>query len=133
MSSKLMKNIYIFLGFFFVALGGLGIILPILPTTPFLLLASYFFAKGSERFNNWFLSSKLYKKYLMDFVEDRSMELKTKIKILLSASTMLLLSAYIIDIIFFRVFIGFIFIYKYYYFFTKIKTIKPEMKKTMDI
>lgn len=121
-----MKTVYIFLGFFFLGLGALGVVLPVLPTTPFLLLASYFFAKGSERFNNWFISTKLYKNYLEDFVRERAMELKTKIKILLPASAMLLLAAYMVDILPFRIFIGFMFIYKYYYFTTRIKTIKPE-------
>ena len=126
---KIKKTLYIFLGFLFVALGGLGIILPVFPTTPFLLLASYFFAKGSDKFNNWFLSTNLYKKYLKDFVASRSMELKTKIKILLFASTMLLIAAYIVDIFAFRIFIALIFIYKYYYFAVKIKTIKSYQKK----
>ncbi len=130
LNSKFMKIIYIFLGFFFVALGGLGVVLPVLPTTPFLLLASYFFVKGSERFNNWFMSTKLYKNYLEDFVRDRALEKKTKVKILLPASVMLLLAFYIVDILPFRIFIGFMFIYKYYYFTRKIKTIKPETRKS---
>lgn len=129
LKSNFMKALYIFLGFFFVGLGGLGVVLPVLPTTPFLLLASYFFAKGSERFNKWFISTKLYKNYLEDFIRDRAMELKTKIKILLSASAMLLLAAYMVDILPFRIFIGFIFIYKYYYFARRIRTIKPELRR----
>ena len=58
----------------------IGVILPVLPTTP-LLLASFFFTKGSERFNAWFMSTKLYKNYIEDFVINRSMTLKTKIKL----------------------------------------------------
>lgn len=129
MKSKTIKIIYFFLGFIFVGLGALGVILPVLPTTPFLLLASYFFTKGSERFNNWFLSTKLYKNHLEDFVKHRSMELKTKIEILLTASTMLLIAAYMVDILSFRIFICSMFIYKYYYFIKKIKTIKPEARR----
>lgn len=129
MKKNLIKALYIFLGLFFVGLGSIGVILPVLPTTPFLLLASYFFARGSDRFNNWFLSTKLYKNYLKDFVTNKSMELKTKIKILIPASTMLLISAYMVDIFYFRVFIAFLIVYKYYYFTTKIKTIKPEAKE----
>ncbi|HHT50091.1 MAG TPA: DUF454 domain-containing protein [Eubacteriaceae bacterium] len=125
-----MKNtVYIILGFIFVAIGSLGVILPVLPTTPFLLLASFFFTKGSERFNAWFMSTKLYKNYIEDFVINRSMTLKTKIKLLAFASSMLILSAFIVKIIPFRIFIAFLFISKYYYFIFRIKTIRVEDKK----
>jgi uncharacterized membrane protein YbaN (DUF454 family) len=73
---KLKNTIYIILGFTFVGIGALGVILPVLPTTPFLLLASFFFTRGSERFNAWFVSTKLYKNHLADFIRNRSMELK---------------------------------------------------------
>jgi len=112
-----------------VAIGSLGVILPVLPTTPFLLLASFFFTKGSERFNAWFMSTKLYKNYIEDFVINRSMTLKTKIKLLAFASSMLILSAFIVKIIPFRIFIAFLFISKYYYFIFRIKTIRVEDKK----
>ena len=68
-----MNLIYVILGFFFVALGAIGVILPVLPTTPFLLLALAFFTKGSKRFQIWFINTKLYKNNLEDFVVDRSM------------------------------------------------------------
>jgi len=60
MNFNIIKIVYLFLAFFFLALGIVGIALPVLPTTPFLLLASYFFAKGSDRFNRWFMSTDIY-------------------------------------------------------------------------
>ena len=54
-----MKIIYVIAGLLAVALGFVGAFLPGLPTTPFLLLASFCFAKGSRRFDRWFKSTKL--------------------------------------------------------------------------
>ena len=76
-----MKIIYVIAGLLAVALGFMGAFLPGLPTTPFLLLASFCFAKGSRRFDRWFKSTKLYKNHLEDFEKNKSMSLKSKIGI----------------------------------------------------
>lgn len=47
------KLIYLVLGWCAVALGALGILLPVLPTTPFMILAAFLFAKGSPRARKW--------------------------------------------------------------------------------
>ncbi|NLY72891.1 MAG: DUF454 domain-containing protein [Tissierellia bacterium] len=133
MKNKFRNSVYIVLGFIFLSLGAVGVILPVLPTTPFLLLASYFFSRGSVRFNNWFLSTKLYKNHLEDFVATRSMTMATKVKLLSFASSVLLVSAYIVKLFWVRVFIGFIIVFKYYYFTFHIKTIKPETKREVAI
>ncbi|MBM4764498.1 YbaN family protein [Bacillus sp. B15-48] len=125
MTIKLIKIIYIGLGFFFMGLGMIGIVLPVLPTTPFLLLALYFFVKGSKRFELWFRGTNVYKKYLEDFVRDRSMTLKQKLSINLFADAMILIPFIILDNNWLRVFLLLVIAYKYYYFFTKIKT-KPS-------
>ena len=51
---KIVRFLYVAAAFISVGLGAIGIVLPILPTTPFLLLAAILFAKGSEHFHNWF-------------------------------------------------------------------------------
>ena len=66
-----MRILYIVLAFLFMGLGIIGVALPILPTAPFLLLAAFFFAKGSQKFHNWFISAKLYKKHLESFVKSK--------------------------------------------------------------
>src|SRR5699024_4590344 len=110
-------------------IGAIGVILPILPTTPFLLLAAFCFAKGSVKFEKWFKSTTLYKKHLETFDKNRAMTLKTKISILSFASLMLLYPLIKIKILPVRIFIIFLYIFKYYYFIFKIQTIKPECSK----
>ena len=55
------KIIYIFIGCISLGLGIIGVILPILPTVPFALLAAFCFAKSSERLDGWFKNTKLYR------------------------------------------------------------------------
>lgn len=121
-----MRILFICLGFLFVGIGAVGIVVPILPTTPFLLLASFFFAKGSKRFHDWFMSTKLYKKHLESFVQSRAMTLKSKLTILLPVSAMLIITFIFVNNLHARIVLVILFIGKYLYFFTQIKTIKED-------
>ena len=102
------KLLWLMIGIVSMVLGAIGVVLPVLPTTPFLLLASFCFAKGSDRFHMWFIGTKLYKKHLESFVTSRSMTLKTKLCILLPASAMLILAMLAMSNIYGRVFIVFL-------------------------
>ncbi len=117
------KIIYLTIGFIALILGLIGTILPILPTTPFLLLTSFCFAKGSTKFHNWFTQTKVYKNHLETFVTERSMTLKTKVCLLTFASIMLLFPLILVDVIWVRLLIICLYITKYYYFIYRIKTI----------
>lgn len=55
------KILYIMIGCISLGLGIIGVILPILPTIPFVLLAAFCFAKSSERLDGWFKNTKLYR------------------------------------------------------------------------
>lgn len=116
--------IFITLGFIFIGLGVIGILLPVLPTTPFLLLASASFMKGSDRFDYWFKDTKLYKNYAEDFVRDRSMTLKKKAILMLLSDFMLAFPFIRFNNIYLRLFILIVVASKYYYFIFKIKTKK---------
>ena len=120
------KIIYLIIGFVCFGIGAVGVVLPVLPTTPFLLLASFCFTKGSERFHNWFTNTKIYKKHLESFVVNKSMTMRTKITILLPATLMMLLAAYFVPNNHARYFIFAAMAFKYYYFSFRIKTRKPE-------
>ncbi|WP_300276597.1 YbaN family protein [Peptacetobacter sp.] len=119
-----MKIIYIILGFISLALGTVGIALPILPTTPFLLLSAICFAKGSKRLDRWFKGTKIYKNHLEDFVNNREMKMNTKISILAFATILLLIAFFAMENIYGRTFIAFLIAFKYYYFIFKVKTLK---------
>lgn len=125
---KMTKMLLVVCGLISVGLGLLGVILPILPTTPFLLLASVCFVKGSERFDCWFKSTKLYKKHLENFVQNRQMTLKQKWTILLTADAMLCFPFFLVDYLYMRIGLVVLVVVKFYYFMFRIETI-PVSKK----
>lgn len=120
---KITKMLLVLCGLICVGLGVLGVILPILPTTPFLLLASVCFVKGSDRFDRWFKSTKLYKKHLENFVQNRQMTLKQKWTILLTADVMLCFPFFLVDNLHMRIFLVLLVIAKFYYFMFRIETV----------
>ncbi|MBQ9494332.1 MAG: YbaN family protein [Treponema sp.] len=129
---KITKPLWIGIAFIAMGFGALGVPLPILPTTPFLLLAAFCFAKGSDRLNNWFRATKLYKRHLESFVQNRAMTLKTKLCILIPASIMLVF-AFIgmsrkdtVGTRIGRTVILILIAVKYIYFFTKIKNLDAK-------
>ncbi|OAT82134.1 hypothetical protein A6P54_11605 [Bacillus sp. MKU004] len=121
---SIQKVIFIAFGFIFMGLGIIGIVLPLIPTTPFLLLASYFFVKGSKRFEVWFKGTGVYKKHLEGFVQNRSMTFRQKAAIMVFSDVMILLPFFMTDKIIVKVILSLIIGYKYYYFIFKIKTVK---------
>lgn len=127
--SKIKKSLYITVGFIAFALGAVGVILPVLPTTPFLLLASFCFARGSKRFEDWFMGTKIYKKHLESFVKERAMTLKQKIVLLAFADFMMAFPLIILDSIHIKIFLVCLIIFKFYYFIFRIKTIKKVRNK----
>ena len=125
---KIMKLIWIILGFISLTLGVIGIFVPMLPTTPLLLLT----LACSTRVCNWFLTTHIYKKHLQTFNETRALTRKAKIIILSTASCMLLLGFYFSRNIYARCVILLVIAVKYYVFLFKIKTIDETAKETAE-
>lgn len=86
---KIKKIIYIVLGCIGVVLGAVGAVLPLLPAFPFLLLAAFCFGRSSEKLNNWFINTKLYKNNLESYVQGRGMTWKTKIRIMVMVTLLM--------------------------------------------
>ena len=126
MSSKVSSRIYFIGGIVCFVLGAIGVVLPILPTTPFLLAAAFCFARSSQKVNDWFLQTKLYRNHLDSFVQERAMTLKTKVSILGFASFMLAFPLIFSQNIYLRILIICLYCIKYYYFIFKIKTISSQ-------
>ena len=75
----LRRAVYLSLGWFFLGLAVLGALLPVLPTTPFLLLTSYFFVRSSQRLHEKLLGSRLFGPLLRDWHRHRGVRLNVKI------------------------------------------------------
>ena len=75
----LLKYLYIVLAFLFLALGGLGIILPGLPTTPFVLLAAGLFIRSSEKLYNRLLNNRVFGPYIKRYMMQKGMTRAEKI------------------------------------------------------
>ena len=73
------RVVFLILGSLCVGLGVLGIFLPVLPTTPFLLVAVWCYAKSSDRLHAWLLNHKYLGKYVRAFKVQRAIPLKGKI------------------------------------------------------
>ncbi|MFZ1700458.1 MAG: YbaN family protein [Pyrinomonadaceae bacterium] len=78
------KAFLIFLGTVCVGLGVLGMFLPLLPTTVFLLMAAYCYSKSSEKFHNWLLSNRWCGKYISNYRSGNGITMRQKISTIFS-------------------------------------------------
>lgn len=88
-ASKVKGGLWGAAGLVFFVLGMVGVALPILPTTPFILLAAFCFARSSARLNAWFKRTRVYKQVLEGYVTKRSMTLRAKLSILVPVTILL--------------------------------------------
>ena len=83
------KILYMILGCVGVGMGAVGAIVPMLPAFPFLMLATFCFARSSEKLDRWFKNTKLYKDNLADFVAGKGMTKKAKIRIMVTVTLLM--------------------------------------------
>jgi uncharacterized membrane protein YbaN (DUF454 family) len=76
---KIVRTLWFIAGTICVVLGAIGIVLPILPTTPFLLAAAACYYKSSERMHRWLLNNKWFGEYIRNYQEGKGLTIKTKI------------------------------------------------------
>ena len=99
-----MKYILIILGSISLALGVIGIFLPLLPTTPFLLLSAALYVRSSENLYNWLIHQKYLGTYIRNFREHKAIPLRAKIiSVTLVWATLLYCAIFISENIYFRI------------------------------
>lgn len=105
-AKKTMRLLYTILGILSLNLGVIGIFLPVLPTTPFLLLSAGLFFRGSDRLYNWLMNHKHLGPYIKNFRENKSIPLKAKIySISLLWVSILISVIFFIPILFVKIFL----------------------------
>jgi uncharacterized membrane protein YbaN (DUF454 family) len=82
----------ILIGFISLALGALGIFVPLLPTTPFLLLSAFAFANSSERMHQWLLDHNLFGPLIDNWRQHRAISRRAKVVSILSMVAILMIS-----------------------------------------
>lgn len=121
------KIIYIVVGCIGVGVGAVGAVVPLLPSFPFLMLAAFCFARSSEKLNNWFINTKLYKNNLESYVQGRGMTWKTKIRIMLTV-TLLMSVGFIMmsNVPVGQIVLACVWLFHMIYFIFCVKTLKVE-------
>ena len=86
---NLKRMIFLILGCLSLALGCIGIVLPVLPTVPFFLATVFCFSQSSQKLHDWFVGTKMYKNNLENYVKGQGMTAKTKAKILTTVTALM--------------------------------------------
>lgn len=118
---------FVVLGCVSLALAVIGVVIPILPTVPFLALAALCFAKSSDRLNNWLINTKFYQNNLADFKAGKGMTVKTKVRILATVTLVMavgLIAMLMKGVIAGSIVLVIVWLGHIYYFGFKVKTIE---------
>ncbi len=107
-------------------LGCVGVFVPVLPTTPLLLLATFLFAKSSPRCHAWIVSTKVYKTYVAAFKEAGGIPLGTKARILCVSFALMGLSAWFVQKPVVWAVLATVAVFLLYLMCVRIPTIEPE-------
>ncbi len=119
------KIILLGLGWLSLLLGLIGIVFPILPTTPFLLLTAFLFAGNSAKCEVWLKKQAFYEKYVVSYQREGGLTLERKLKILLTVYVLLVISGLLVDHLHVRIILCVLAVVKLIVFI-KIPTVKNQ-------
>ncbi len=114
---SMQRIFYLVFGFVSLVVGVIGIVLPIVPTTPLLLLAGFCFARSSKRFEKWLRNTKIYQFYVADYVETKSISRKRKKQIIWQIYLLMAISIWLAPILLVKIGLGLLTIFITYYLF----------------
>lgn len=107
--------------------GAIGAVIPFIPTTPFILLAAFCFARSSRKLNTWFRGTKLYKTVIEGLVTHRAMTLSAKLKLLAPICTLLIIAIVLMhNVPVGQIVVGIVLVAHIVYFGFVVKTEKPD-------
>ena len=93
-SQKMMRGAYIIIGTIALVIGAIGLFLPVVPTTPLVLLAAACYYRGSDRLHTWILSSKWFGETIKNYQAGRGLTRDTKLRAISMMWVMILISAW---------------------------------------
>lgn len=99
------KYVYIMGGSLSLILGIAGVFIPVLPTTPFLLLASFCYLRSSERMYNWLMNHKIFGAYIYSYLTYKAIPKKTKVGTMIFLWSTLIVSMIIVSSLHIRIFL----------------------------
>ena len=121
----LKKIAYVIVGCIGLGIGAVGAVVPLLPSFPFLMLAAFCFARSSEKLNNWFINTKLYKNNLESYVKGQGMTRKTKVRIMITVTLLMSFGFIMMDAVpVGRMILAGVWVFHILYFMFGVKTIK---------
>lgn len=128
---KIKKTVFLFLGLILTFLGIIGIFIPVLPTTPLLLLASYCYVRSSEKLYLWLINHRIFGRYIRDYNKYRAVDKKSKTIAVILIWVSMMVSMSLISKTPVRI-VLLITGLAVTYFISTIKTLTPELKTEMD-
>lgn len=117
------KKILLVVGFISFAIGAVAAAIPLLPSFPFLMLACVCFAKSSEKFHNWFISTSIYKNNLESYVKGKGMSKQAKLRVIATITVFILIGLFVMRNapIYAKAALGIVWLFHVLYFVFRVK------------